>query len=171
MLKIRRPLGRLIFNMGIAIPGKTVFLIETAPWYHFIWGGFHSVHYNCLFRGFQKGHCPVQTGPRIPRNLSFLNRRSFEPGSSSEPVLTGPLGTNVEILSGIQTFSFNGMHLKMSSAKWRPLCLGLNVLKMYVNIGANLWASSFSRRQAGCLARTSSQYYRPGVDSQHRQQP
>ena len=33
MLKIRRPLGRLIFNMGIAIPGKTVFLIETAPSY------------------------------------------------------------------------------------------------------------------------------------------
>ena len=33
MLKIRRPLGRLIFNMGIAIPGKTVFVIETAPWY------------------------------------------------------------------------------------------------------------------------------------------
>ena len=31
MLKIRRPLGRLIFNMGIAIAGKTVFLIETAP--------------------------------------------------------------------------------------------------------------------------------------------
>ena len=31
MLKIRRPLGRLIFNMGIAIPGKTIFLIETAP--------------------------------------------------------------------------------------------------------------------------------------------
>ena len=34
MLKIRRPLGRLIFNMGIAIPGKTVFLIETAPCSH-----------------------------------------------------------------------------------------------------------------------------------------
>ena len=31
MLKIRRPLGRLIFNMGIAIAGKTVFLIETPP--------------------------------------------------------------------------------------------------------------------------------------------
>ena len=31
MLKIRRPLGRRIFNMGMAIPGKTVFLIETAP--------------------------------------------------------------------------------------------------------------------------------------------
>ena len=36
MLKIRRPLGRLIFNMGIAIPGKTVFLIETAPWWHYM---------------------------------------------------------------------------------------------------------------------------------------
>ena len=31
MLKIRRPVGRLIFNMGITIPSKTVFLIETAP--------------------------------------------------------------------------------------------------------------------------------------------
>ena len=31
ILKIRRPLGRLIFNMGIVTPGKTVFLIETAP--------------------------------------------------------------------------------------------------------------------------------------------
>ena len=37
MLKIRRPLGRLIFNMGIAIPGKTVFLIETAPRPDFHW--------------------------------------------------------------------------------------------------------------------------------------
>ena len=42
MLKIRRPLGRLIFNMGIAIPGKTVFLIETAPWYQLISGRLFS---------------------------------------------------------------------------------------------------------------------------------
>ena len=33
MLKIRRPTGRLIFNMGIPIPGKTVFYIETGPWH------------------------------------------------------------------------------------------------------------------------------------------
>ena len=44
-------------------------------------------------------------------------------------LLIGPLGTNfIEILIGIQTFSFKKMHLKMSSAKWRPFCLGLNVL-------------------------------------------
>ena len=40
-----------------------------------------------------------------------------------------PLGTNFsEILIGIQIFSFKKMRLKMSSAKWRPSCLGLNVL-------------------------------------------
>ena len=45
-------------------------------------------------------------------------------------MLIGPLGTNfIEISIGIQTFSFKKMHLKMSSAKWRPFCLGLNVLK------------------------------------------
>ena len=44
-------------------------------------------------------------------------------------LLIGPLETNFsEILIGIQTFSFKKMHLKMSSAKWRPSCLGLNVL-------------------------------------------
>ena len=44
-------------------------------------------------------------------------------------LLIGPLGTNfIEILIGIQTFSVKKMHLKMSSAKRRPFCLGLNVL-------------------------------------------
>ena len=47
-------------------------------------------------------------------------------------LLIWPLGTNFsEIFIGIQTFSFNKMHLKMSSAKRRPFCLGLNVLKCY----------------------------------------
>ena len=44
-------------------------------------------------------------------------------------LIIGPLGTNFsEILIGIQTFSFTKMDLKMSSAKWRPFCLGLNEL-------------------------------------------
>ena len=43
-------------------------------------------------------------------------------------LLIGPLGTNVsEILIEILTFSFKKMRLKMSSAKRRPFCLGLNV--------------------------------------------
>ena len=44
-------------------------------------------------------------------------------------LLIGPLGTNLtEILSEIHTFSLKKMHLKISSGKWRPFCLGLNVL-------------------------------------------
>ena len=44
-------------------------------------------------------------------------------------LLIEPLGTNFsEISIVIQTFSFKKMHLNMSSAKWRPFCLGLNVL-------------------------------------------
>ena len=45
-------------------------------------------------------------------------------------LLIGPLGKNFsEILIKIYRFSFKKMHLKMSSGKWRPFCLGLNVLK------------------------------------------
>ena len=44
-------------------------------------------------------------------------------------LLIGPLGTNFsEILIEILTFSFKKMRLKVSSAKRRPFCLGLNVL-------------------------------------------
>ena len=45
-------------------------------------------------------------------------------------LLIRTLATNFsEILSEIHTFSFKKMHLKISSAKWRPFCLRLNVLK------------------------------------------
>ena len=44
-------------------------------------------------------------------------------------LLIGPLGTNFsEMLIEIHTFSFKKIHLKMSIGKWRPFCLGLNVL-------------------------------------------
>ena len=44
-------------------------------------------------------------------------------------LLIEPLGTYFsEISIGIQTFSFKKMHLNMSSAKWCPFCLDLNVL-------------------------------------------
>ena len=43
-------------------------------------------------------------------------------------LLIRTLGTNFrEILSEIRTFSFKKIHLKMSSGKRRPFCLGLNV--------------------------------------------
>ena len=62
-------------------------------------------------------------------------------------LLIGPLGTNFsEILIGIQTFSFKKMDLKMSSAKWRPFCLGLNELNDRHEINGSLpcWSSSLT---------------------------
>ena len=56
----------------------------------------------------------------------------------------GPLGTNlIEILIGIVTFPFMKMHLKMSSVKRRPFCLGLNVLTCDTDIIVHLVLSRY----------------------------
>ena len=53
--------------------------------------------------------------------------------TSAGIVLIGPLGTNFsDILIEIITFSFKKMRLKVSSAKWRSCCLGLNVLRNHM---------------------------------------
>ena len=56
-------------------------------------------------------------------------RRQTSIWTNAGTFLIGPLGTNFsEILIAIETFSFKKMHLKISSAKWRPFCLGLSEL-------------------------------------------
>ena len=53
-------------------------------------------------------------------------------------LLIGPLGTNFsEILIEILTFSSKKMRLKVSSAKRRPFCPGLNVLTHLRTLGAD----------------------------------
>ena len=48
-------------------------------------------------------------------------------------LLIGNLGTNFsEILIKIRPSSFKKMHLKMSSGKWRPFCLGFRVLRQWL---------------------------------------
>ena len=70
-------------------------------------------------------------------------------------LLIGPLGRNFsEILIWIQTFSFKKMHMQMSSAKWRPFCLGLNVLNHeeptvhFLNCGTDRLVYYFSYQHA-----------------------
>ena len=54
-------------------------------------------------------------------------------------LLIGPLGTNFsEISIEILTFSFKKMRLKVSSAKRRPFCRGLNVLNVKRTEGTRL---------------------------------
>ena len=82
MLKIRRPNGRLIFNMEIAIPGKTVFLIETAPrppYQTWVWIMQYAVDTGnvwqklnlCLLRSHV--HTKVTWSPRLLFMISFFN--------------------------------------------------------------------------------------------------
>ena len=50
-------------------------------------------------------------------------------------LLIRPSGTKFsEVLIEIDVFSFKKMHLKMSSAKCRPFCLGLNVLSVVYGV-------------------------------------
>ena len=52
----------------------------------------------------------------------------------------GPLGTNFrENWIRIQTLAFKKMPLKMSSAKWRTFCLGLNVLTCFFIVLYQVW--------------------------------
>ena len=73
--------------------------------------------------------CVVNLAIIGPDNGLSPGRRQAIIWTNAGILLIGPWGTNFsEILVGIQAFSFKKMHLKMSSAKWRPFCLGLNVL-------------------------------------------
>ena len=63
-------------------------------------------------------------------NALLPSRRQAIIWTNAGIFLIRPLWTNLsEILIEIHIFSFKKMHLKLSSAKRRPFCLGLNVLK------------------------------------------
>ena len=72
-------------------------------------------------------------------------------------LLIRPLGTNFsEILIGVQTLSFKKMEFNMSSAKWRPFCLGLNVLNRFdwLDCGSSIVNSlrvEFSAKTRTCI--------------------
>ena len=78
-------------------------------------------------------------------------------GTNVGILLTGPLGTNfMEIWIEIHTFSFKKMHLKMPSGKWRPYCLGLNMLSgvgdWLAGFAGIIWESSMSGNHRHIMA-------------------
>ena len=79
------------------------------------------------------------------------DRRQAIIWTNAELLLIGPLGRNFsENLIKILTFSFKKMRSKVSSAKLRPFCLGLNViLEAMVN-----------NHQRRCVAFTSAKFHR-----------
>ena len=67
--------------------------------------------------------------PSLVQNCLSPGRRQAIIWTNAGILLIRPLGTSFsEILIKIHTFSFNKIHLKMSSEKCQPFCLSLNVL-------------------------------------------
>ena len=65
-------------------------------------------------------------------------------------LLMQTLGTKFsEILIKIHTFSFKKIYLKMSSGKWWPYCLSLNVLKTYSVCSCSILLNTLRPRQNG----------------------
>ena len=73
--------------------------------------------------------------------------------TNSGILLIWPLWTNFSgILIKIHTFSFKKMHLKMSSAKWRPFCFGLNLLTKLLRLQNNpSYKHKLSRNSNGLM--------------------
>ena len=105
-------------------------------------------------------HWGRATHIRVSKVTIIASDNGLSPGrrqaivwNNAEILSIGLLGTNVsEILIEILAFSFKKMHLKVSSAKYRPFCLGFNVLMHWLvtltsqleNFGKVLWLTSSS---------------------------
>ena len=105
------------------------------------WGYFHyrnsqkSKHQDCCLTHWDRvTHICVSKLTIIGSDNGLApGRRQAIIWTNAGMLLIGPLGTNFsEILIGIQAFSFTKIHLKMSSAIWRPFYLGLNVLSDFL---------------------------------------
>ena len=107
----------------------TLLAMHSAPCLHFEWSGSNLTHWG------QVTHICVSNLTIIgPDNGLSPGRRQAIIRTNAGILLIGPLGTNFsENLIEILTFSLMKMRLIVSSAKWRPFCLGLNVL---ISIGS-----------------------------------
>ena len=172
MLKIRRPLGRLIFNMGIAIPGKTVFLIETAPWPHvagtFEKSGFtHSATYENrelsfmpILSSLAASEFAVTTTSdaasdgkvSITANLIFQGQYCIQNGSSApspldQCLLTSDINAVVRRLGNLEKWCWHSVsawgRLWLPTPKGTFLCRGRFIIPIWP-------ASDCSKRQFYC---------------------
>ena len=105
-----------------------------------------NLQHNCLFSCwrvwiccFALTHWGRVTHICVGEQTIIVSDNGLTPGrrqaiiwTNARILLIWPLGTNFSEMSiEIHTFSFKKIHLKMSSGKWRPFCLGLNVLKAF----------------------------------------
>ena len=107
-----------------------IFEQQTENW-HFHEKSSHKVPYLPLTHWGRVTHICVSDLTSIGSDKGLSpGRRQAIIRTNAGILLIRPLGTNFsEFFVEILIFSFKKMHLKMSSAKRRPFCLGLNELK------------------------------------------
>ena len=136
MLKIRRPLGRLIFNMGIAIPGKTVFPPDRLQ--TIIWTNADPVQW-CIYATLW-GDELTHFGPRMHIYASELCHHCLRYLLVASSVPSYYLNQCRLLVIWILANKFQGninwnsivflqeKMLKILSAKWWPFCIRFKVL-------------------------------------------
>ena len=114
--------GDLVYRFQQCLRIGNVFKIITAEEH---WG---RVTHNCVSKltiiGSDNGLSPGRRLAIIWTNAGILSIVPFVTNFS-------------EISIEIYTFSFKKIHLKLSSGKWRPSCLGLNVLTIMSYLAAH----------------------------------
>ena len=94
------------------------------------------IWYDCLTHWGRVTHIWVSKLSIIGSNNGLSpGRRQAIIWTNAGILLIWTIGTNFnEMLIEIHTFSVKKIHLKMSSANWRPFCLGLNVLRCVATV-------------------------------------
>ena len=134
---------QLIFSMVSLTEPLKMFYIPRNPFEGlYSQSIFHGMLHRYLLPGISLTHWGRVMHICVSKQTGIGSDNGLSPGRRQAIIWTnagilwiGPLGTNFsEIISEIHAFSFKKMHLKVSSAKWRLFCLGLNELTLYVLI-------------------------------------
>ena len=127
------PASALKLLQSCAKPSKYESSFRQMIPYSYLARHFRRVTYQQLTHWGRMTHiCVSKLTIICPDNGLSPRRRQAITWSNAGILLIGTLITNfIEVLSEFHTFSFKKMHLKMSSGKWRPFCLGLNVLNYF----------------------------------------
>ena len=98
------------------------------------WTGLKDIHFELTHWGWVTHICVGGLAIIGSDNGLSPGRRQAFIWTNAGILLIGPLRTNFnEMIFQIRKFWLKKMHMKMSSAKWQPFCLGIIVLKEHMS--------------------------------------
>ena len=136
IVEMRQSDDHPIFWMGFHILLRCHIYIELGLWYFLPRKSCWKFHLPLTHWGWVMHLCVSKQSIIGSDNGLSPGRHQAIIWTNAGILLIGTLGTNFnELLIKIHEFSFKKIHLKMLSGKWRPSCLGLNVLSCDVCSG------------------------------------